>query len=126
MLLIFLIFPKSILGIFGEEFRTGAIALMILTIGQFVNAASGSVGYILQMTGKQRLFQYIILFASIVNAYLNFILIPQIGIVGAAIASCIAVSIINIIPLFLIKYYYGFFTFPYIKNTPSHEEALNE
>ncbi|WP_456399498.1 flippase [Persephonella sp.] len=112
ILLLFLIFPKPILGIFGEEFRAGAVALMILTVGQFVNAAVGSVGYILQMTGKQKIFQNIIFLASIINLILNFVFIPKIGIIGAAIASAIAVSFINIIPFFLVRYYYGFYTLP--------------
>ncbi|MGA1863047.1 MATE family efflux transporter [Deferribacter thermophilus] len=71
ILLFFLIFPKPILGIFGEEFKVGAIALMILTIGQFVNAAAGSVGYILQMTGHQKFHQNVVLIGAISNMILN-------------------------------------------------------
>ena len=75
ILLLFLIFPKPILGIFGEEFKAGTVALMILTVGQFVNAAAGSVGYILQMTGHQKFHQNVVLIGAIINynAPINFI-----------------------------------------------------
>jgi O-antigen/teichoic acid export membrane protein len=96
ILLLFLIFPKPILGIFGEEFKAGAVALMILTIGQFINAACGSVGYILQMTGHQKFHQNVILIGAIMNIVLNWILIPVYGIVGAAIASAISVVFWNV------------------------------
>jgi len=97
ILLIFLIFPKQILGIFGEEFKAGAIALMILTVGQFVNAAAGSVGYILQMTGHQKFHQNIVLVGALLNIILNYLLIPIYGIIGAAIASAISVIFWNVV-----------------------------
>ncbi|WP_038056387.1 flippase [Thermodesulfobacterium hydrogeniphilum] len=97
VLLIFLIFPKPILYIFGEEFKTGALALMILTIGQFVNAAAGSVGYILQMTGHQKFHQNVVLIGTLLNILLNWMLIPAYGIVGAAIASAISMIFWNIV-----------------------------
>lgn len=96
ILLLFLIFPKSILGIFGDEFKAGAVALMILTAGQFVNAAAGSVGYILQMTGKQKFHQNIILIGALLNVLLNWLLIPIYGIVGAAVASAVSIIFWNV------------------------------
>ncbi len=115
ILILYILFPKFFMGIFGKEFREGASALVFLTIGQFVNASVGSVGYILQMTDKQKIFQNIILIAAILNIMLNLFLIPKLGIVGAAIASAIAFCFINIIPFFLIRYYYGFFTVSFLK-----------
>ncbi|WP_169709453.1 lipopolysaccharide biosynthesis protein [Deferrisoma camini] len=44
-------FPEQVLGLFGKDFASGAVALTILAAGQFVNAATGSVGYLLMMTG---------------------------------------------------------------------------
>ncbi|HDD44037.1 MAG TPA: flippase, partial [Candidatus Desulfofervidus auxilii] len=110
ILILYILFPKFFMGIFGKEFREGALALVFLTIGQFVNASVGSVGYILQMTDKQKIFQNVVLIGSIINIILNIILIPTFGGTGAAIASAIAISFINIVPFFLIRYYYGFFT----------------
>ncbi len=110
ILLLFLIFPECILGLFGEEFKMGAFALMILAMGQFINAVSGSVGYILQMTDKQKVFRDVVLFAVIINILLCFSLIPVFGILGAAIANSVTIVFINMVSLFLIRYYYGFYT----------------
>ena len=96
VLLLFLISPKPILGIFGEEFKQGAVTLMILTVGQFVNATVGSVGYILQMTGKQKVFQNILIFAILVNIFLSYILIPKYGLIGAALSSASCMIFWNI------------------------------
>ena len=103
ILILLLLFSPFILGLFGSEFKAGVPALMLLTIGQFVNAVSGSVGHILQMTGKQRAFQYIIMIATLLNVVLNYLLIPPYGINGAAVASMISVSLWNICAVVYLK-----------------------
>lgn len=103
ILLAFIIFPKFFMGIFGIEFIAGRYALIFLTMGQFVNASSGSVGIFLNMTGKQRIFRNIILTATSINIALNYILIPKYGINGAAIATMISMSFWNIYGAVYIK-----------------------
>ncbi len=103
IVLIYLIFPTLVLGIFGHDFKKGAVALIFLSIGQFVNVISGSVGYILQMTGKEKIFQYIIFAATILNIVLNMILIPRYGINGAAFASMLSISFWNLTAMFYIR-----------------------
>lgn len=115
IIFILAVLPEFILGLFGEEFIIGTTALWILMFGQFVNAISGSVGYLLIMTGKQVLFNKIILFSSLLNIVLNYILINKYGIVGAAISTMVAVSLLNILPFLFVRYYYGFYSFPFIK-----------
>lgn len=96
VLLVFIFFPQFFMGIFGNEFIVGKYALVFLTIGQFVNASSGSVGIFLNMTGKQHIFRNIILTATFINVILNYLLIPKYGINGAAIATMISMSFWNI------------------------------
>ena len=110
IVLVFWLFPSLILGIFGNEFKKGVLVLIILTFGQFINTVVGSVGYILQMTGKEKILQYVVLVAVLVNIGLNIVLIPKYGINGAAFASMFSLAIINIISFFLVKKYYGFYT----------------
>lgn len=102
-LTIFILFPKFFMGIFGQEFRVGSYALIFLTIGQFVNASSGSVGIFLNMTGKQRVFRNIILTTTLMNVILSYILIPKFGINGAAIATMVSISFWNIFGALYIK-----------------------
>ena len=103
ILLILFIFPSSILGIFGQEFRAGIYALMFLTLGQFINSVSGSVGYILQMTGKQYIFRNIIFTAAFINIIFNYFLIPVYGINGAAFASMVSMAFWNLCSMLYIK-----------------------
>ena len=79
-----------------EQFINGRNTLLILLIGQAVNAMSGSVGVIMQMTGKEKQFQNILFFALLINISLNLFLIPVHGILGAAIASTISIIFWNI------------------------------
>ncbi|MFK7779649.1 MAG: flippase [Candidatus Gracilibacteria bacterium] len=108
---ILILFPKQILGMFGSEFTVGYMALWILMIGQIINSVTGSVGYILIMTGKEKLFQNIIIFTGILNIALNYILVEKYGLNGVAFSTAISLSVQNIISFFYVKYYYGFYTF---------------
>jgi O-antigen/teichoic acid export membrane protein len=99
------LFPSFILGIFGQQFTIGVHALLILTFGQFIRAISGSVGYILQMTGRQRIFQNILISGAVINIGLNALLIPRYGINGAAIASTISTIFWNLTSVLFIKFH---------------------
>lgn len=47
-------FPEFLMGLFGEEYKVAAPLLQILAIGQFINVITGSVGYLLNMTGHEK------------------------------------------------------------------------
>lgn len=98
-----IILHRYILGIFGEEFLSGASVLIILCIGQLAISLSGSVGTILQMIGHQRIYQNIVLIALIVNIVLNFILTPRYGAIGAAIATAISILCWNVLGVIYLK-----------------------
>lgn len=109
--LILIFFSEFILGIFGDEFRVGWLALSILCIGNLVNALAGSVGYILQMTGSQNAFMAITTGATIAGIILNLFLIPLYGIEGAASATCITMIIWNVSCVIYIRYKYKIRTY---------------
>lgn len=81
--------------IFGAEFGRGAIALAILSAGQIVNVAMGSVGLVLRMTGHEHDNVKIGAVAAVLNITLNGLLIPIWGIDGAAIATATSLTIGN-------------------------------
>ncbi|PHQ30755.1 MATE family efflux transporter [Leeuwenhoekiella nanhaiensis] len=95
-LLILLIFPEFILSFFGESYTQAQNALRVLALGYLVSSISGMAAIYLNMTGRARQFQYILLIAVLINLVLNLILIPSYGIEGAAIASGIAITFWNI------------------------------
>lgn len=49
------LFAESILSLFGAPFRAAGTALRIVLVGQLVNGSIGSVGFMLIMTGHERL-----------------------------------------------------------------------
>jgi O-antigen/teichoic acid export membrane protein len=95
--LVFLIVPEFVLGIFGEQFRVGASSLAILGAGQFVSVAIGSVGYLLIMTGREKAERNIAISFAALNVILNFVLIPMLGIEGAAISTGMCLAVRNLV-----------------------------
>lgn len=89
ILALLIIGGKLLLSFFGPEFITGYPVLVILVIKEFINAAGGSVGQYLNMTGSHIAMRNIFALATVINISLNLILIPLIGIIGAAIASLV-------------------------------------
>ena len=85
-----------LLGLFGQAFVAGTGALRILIIGQLINAATGSVGYLMTMTGHERQAAMIVGAATVGSIALNGILIPSFGIEGAAVANGMIVIAWNV------------------------------
>lgn len=106
-----LLFPKSLLSFFGNEFTESTLTLILLSIGQLFNALCGLVGMIMQMCGLHKQHQYIVVFTAILNALINYLLIPKYGILGAAIANTISTGVWNILMVIIVKNKLGFWTF---------------
>lgn len=85
------------LGLFGEGYVQAKTALWVLLIGQTVNALCGSIGVYLNMTGKQKVFQTILVSALFINIALNFWLIPEYGMLGAAMATAGSMILWNLV-----------------------------
>jgi O-antigen/teichoic acid export membrane protein len=97
--LVMSIFPEILLWPFGPGFLDGAPALTVLAIGAFAGAATGSVTVILLMGGKSswNLFNTSIALAA--DVVIGVLLIPRIGLIGAAISTDVAVLIANVLPV---------------------------
>ncbi|MDL1957450.1 MAG: flippase [Candidatus Desulfofervidus auxilii] len=94
----FILFGKIFLDlVFGKEFIIAYIPLLILLIGQLVNSAAGSVGFLLNMTGHEKDTARGMTLAAGINIMLNFSLIPSLGPKGAAIATAISMITWNVI-----------------------------
>ncbi len=110
IIMILTFFSSIILNFFGSDFIIGVTALWVLMFGQFINALTGPVGSLLNMTNKHVLFNKIILLCSALNIVLNYFMIQRYGITGASVATSISLILLNILPFFYVKYYYGFFS----------------
>jgi O-antigen/teichoic acid export membrane protein len=100
--------PEFIMGLFGDEFKVAGKLLAIMAIGQFINVATGSVGYLLNMSGHEKDYRRVTFFAGPLTVILCFILINQYGVLGAAIATAVGLSIQNLGALYMVKQRLGF------------------
>ncbi len=87
--IILILLGHWILLLFGKVFTSAYITLVILIIGQMVNALAGSVGYVMIMTRHQNSVAKIVAIGAISNIILNAILIPIWNMNGAAFATTI-------------------------------------
>lgn len=106
-----ILFRKFLLGLFGESFLAGEIILLIFCGGQIINSFAGSVGVILQMIGKQKVYQNFVTGALLLNLILTFILTPIYGGVGAATATVASMAFWNIGSTIYLKYKMGIITY---------------
>jgi O-antigen/teichoic acid export membrane protein len=98
-----LIFPSFLMSLFGEEFSEGAVLLQILAVGQFINGITGSVGFLLMMSGHERDMRNVTLISG-------FFLTAQFGIIGVATGTAIAVATQNLLAVYFVKKQLGFNT----------------
>ena len=94
--LLLIIFGDQVLGLFGAEFAAARWSMTILILGQLVNVGAGSVGYLMEMTGHHKQCAYVLGCSAILNLVLNGILIPTLGIMGAAIATASTMALWNV------------------------------
>lgn len=97
IVLLISLFSDQLLSFFGPGYTASSSALRILLVAQVLNAACGSVGVFMNMTGDQKTFRNIVLIALLGNLLLNWIFIPQYGLVGAASATAVSMIFWNII-----------------------------
>ncbi len=90
------VFANPMLLLFGSEFQN-AVALKILLTGIFIQTVFGLGSSTLSMSGNTKFNLFNVSIALILNISLNYILIPQYGIVGAALATAIALFILSIL-----------------------------
>ena len=70
-------FSTFLLSLFGNEFTTGSLTLIVLALGQLVNVCVGSTNYFLAMTGHQKALAVAIGAGLIINIVTGLWLIPK-------------------------------------------------
>jgi len=93
---------KYALSLFGLEFVVGYYSLLILLIGQTVNAVSGSVGFLMTMTGRHSQAAKILGVSALINIVLNAMLIWRFGMIGAAISTALTTALWNLSMLYYV------------------------
>lgn len=91
------VFRQEILKVFGADFVAGADCLVILASGQLFNTLTGGANTILLMSGHSG---KVMLNTIIIGLFLvaaNWIIIPQFGIIGAAVSASIGLTVTNLV-----------------------------
>ncbi|WP_123539422.1 flippase [Halosimplex salinum] len=94
----FSLLPTEMISfIFGREYVPGNLTLAILTVGFFVHTILGPNSNALVALGKSKIIFVFTAVSAIINVVLNLILIPLYGIVGAAVATAISYTVLNVL-----------------------------
>ena len=104
MYLVMFLWGEALLGVFfGETFVAAYPVLLILGAGQLVNVASGPVVNLLAMTGGQRELAWSVAVAAILNIIMCILLIPVLGMVGAALSMALTTSTYNVLLAMVVR-----------------------
>lgn len=102
LLVVCLIYPEQILSIFGEEFREAANILRIIAIGQTIVVVTGSVEFLLSMTGNEKIMRNISIVCSCGGVFMMWILASLLGPLGAGVGLALLLSAQNIIAVIMV------------------------
>lgn len=108
--LILCLFPGKVLSLFGNDFENGLYYLIIISIGQFINVATGSVSYLLSMSGFEKELRNSRIISGFAAVLLAFTMTLLWGATGSAIATAAALIISNLMAFYLVKKHLGFST----------------
>jgi O-antigen/teichoic acid export membrane protein len=106
-----IIFSRVLMRVFGPDFEVGWVILVIGTVGQLVNCGTGSVGYLLLMSGNEKRLVRIQAVMALVSVLSCLVLVSRFGITGAAIATAACNVTTNIWCLMQVKKVLGLFPF---------------
>ncbi len=102
------VFAAPVLGLFGSGFAEGAVVVVILAVSAMIGNGAGPVDVVLLMAGKSSWSFWNTAASLTVNIGLNLVLIPQMGISGAALAWALTRLVSNGLPLAQVWRHYGF------------------
>ena len=110
-------------GFYGDEFDVSFLPMIILSFGNLVNAATGSTGILLNMTGHQKPVLLLSSIISIISLSLSYIMIPQFGAVGSASSVAFSTILLNLLFLIFIYRKFGLLScyIPFLKSGKKYE-----
>lgn len=103
LLLISAVFAPVLLGVFGGDYRRGSTVVVVLCLSMLVSTTCGPVDTILLMAGRTSWSLYDTGAALATNVAVDLVLIPRLGINGAAFGWMVGILISNLVPLLQIR-----------------------
>jgi O-antigen/teichoic acid export membrane protein len=87
---IILALGKPLLWLFGPQFEIGYPVMTILVVGFLFRSSMGPAEFLLNMLGEQALCATVLTASAMLDIALNFALVPNFGLIGAAAATSIS------------------------------------
>lgn len=103
LLLVIIFFGQQILSFFGDGFSEAYILLIILAIGQFFTAITGTVFNLLQMTGNEKKLTKALIISTVFSLGIGSILVPLYGGVGGALMTLVSLLANSIIACYIVN-----------------------
>lgn len=107
--------PVLIPWLYGPGYTGAWSLLLVLAVGSFWDAASGSAGFVLQMTGHHVWLLGLALGGAALNIGLSVSLAPVWGGHGVALATTVTLLLMNAAMVFSVRHLLGVRTFVYLK-----------
>ncbi len=105
------VFAEAVLSIFGEGYAAGRPVILVLAGAMLLATACGMVDMLLNMAGRTSWTLANSLVALAVMVGVDLLLIPPLGILGAAIGWAAAILVNNLLPLTQLVLAYGLHPF---------------
>jgi O-antigen/teichoic acid export membrane protein len=105
ILILLAVASQSVLRVFGGTAAGGSTALRILLIGQVVNVAVGAAGFVLIMIGRTGWDLTVYAGSFLLDVTVAVLLVPHLGLRGAAIAQAVTLAASNAARLGLVWRY---------------------
>ena len=109
--LLSLAFVPLLLDVFGDGYDKGAAAATVLCLVMLVATVCGPVDSVLLMSGRSTWSLLNTGLALTVNVTLDLLLVPGLGITGAALGWAAAILVNNLLPLFQVQHFLGMHPF---------------
>ena len=87
---------EPILSLFGTSFTAAVWPLRLLVLAHLIDALTGPVGYLLDLTGHHLASTHVYGWTALVNIVLNLVAIPTYGMLGAALATAASIALRNV------------------------------
>ncbi|WP_157181038.1 polysaccharide biosynthesis C-terminal domain-containing protein [Actinopolymorpha alba] len=97
----------ALLQVFGGGYAAGHATVVILAITMLATTATGSVDVVLLMAGRSRQSLVNNALALVVDVGLVVLLVPWLGITGAAVAWAAALGVRNVLPMIQVRRAFG-------------------
>ena len=101
----------ELLALLGPGFEVGSSALLVLAIGYSTCTCFGTIAYVLMLSGRKSVETANAAIATFTNILLCVILIPRLGLLGAALATGVAFFLLNVLRIWQVRHLIGLRTF---------------